>query len=429
LENAWTKSIQAPNQTTQGDGIHPAVSQIPHQQTRAGRPMRPLAATELDRSLLSDLDPTDVSGGKATTHAKQVVSVVMPVRNGERYIEQAVRSILAQTLPTIELIVINDGSTDGTCEILQSCSGLDPRVRVFRNPGAGLVSALNHGLALSRAPIIARMDADDVALPDRLKSQYAEFQRRPQLVILGGQVARIDGAGHQIGLGRYPVGANACRKHLAISSPFAHPAVMFRAEAIRSVGGYREAYRHAEDYDLWLRLSEAGEIDNLRDQVLKYRVHDRNVTLRHAREQAARTALAMVAARARSQDATEPEAPSGAADLADVVEVCKAWPEFQQLAVLAYWRTMSLNGGLTEPASMARFRDALPELSAMAKRSAAGPQFAFMMLRAAAFAARRRARALAAECILRSFAVAPMATMHQAFTRVRAGIGSPQGTP
>jgi hypothetical protein len=391
--------------------------------------MRPVAATELERSLTSDLDPTDISGGKATTHVEPVVSVVMPVRNGERYVERAVRSILTQTLPAIELIVIDDGSTDGTCEILQSLAELDPRVRVVRNPGAGLVRALNHGLALSRAPIIARMDADDIALPDRLTRQLAAFEARPNLVLLGAQVSRIDDTGRHIGKGRYPVGAQNCREHLALSSPFAHPSVMFRAQAIRSVGGYREAYRHAEDYDLWLRLSEAGEIDNLNERVLEYRVHDRNVTSLHASEQAARAALALVAARARSQDMPEHEAPSSAVDLADVLEACKARHDFQQLAMLAYWRTMSLNRGLTHPDSLARFRNALPELSGIARKSAASSQFAFMMLRAAAFAARRRARALAAECILRSFAVAPMSTMHQALSRVKAGIGSPQGAP
>jgi hypothetical protein len=263
------------------------------------------------------------------------------------------------------------------------------------------------------------MDADDIALPDRLRRQLAEFEGRPKLVLLGAQMLRIDKAGRQTGEGRYPTGARACREHLEFSSPFAHPTVMFRAEAIRSVGGYRDAYRHAEDYDLWLRLCEVGEIDNLQERVLKYRVHDSNVTSVHAREQAARTALAIIAGRARSQNMPEPRAPSHAADLADVLDACRERRDFQELVIFAYWRTMLLNRGLSDPAYLARFHDALPQLSTIARRAKAGPHFAFMMIRAAHFSAERGSKRLAAECLFRSFAVAPLSTILQPLSRLR----------
>src|SRR5688572_1074255 len=125
-------------------------------------------------------------------NSAQKVSVVLPVRNGERHLFSAVKSIVAQTFEAWELIVIDDGSTDGTRDILSELARGDHRIRVLTMASGGLVSALNAGIVASRGELVARMDADDVALPHRLEQQVAEFSRRPSLVALGGQIVCID---------------------------------------------------------------------------------------------------------------------------------------------------------------------------------------------------------------------------------------------
>lgn len=224
--------------------------------------------------------------------SEPLVSVLMPVRNGQAFVVEAIASVLAQTLRAIELVIVDDGSTDATPRLLAAAARLDGRVRLIRQDGLGLVVALNRGLAACRAPLVARMDADDLCVPDRLACQLAAMRARPELAVLGGSVLRIDLDGRPGRVLRYPRGAMVDR-HFWQGSPVAHPTAMFRRDIVLSLGGYREAYRHCEDYDLWLRCRRSCVIDNLPRILLRYRVHGGNVSSTRALEQTLGTFTAL----------------------------------------------------------------------------------------------------------------------------------------
>ena len=234
------------------------------------------------------------------------ISVLLPVRNGEAFLDEAVDSVLAQTGVSFELVVIDDGSSDRTPEMLRAIAARDARVRVVRQEGLGLVAALNAGLTLCRAPLIARMDADDICEPGRLAGQLAEFAVRPSLLVLGGAIRPIDHQGRGNRVVGYPRGPAAIARHILVGSPLAHPAVMFRKDPVVALGGYRPRFKHCEDYDLWLRCSENGEIDNLQQVLLRYRVHPGGVSRRYALEQTLGSMVALACHLVRRSGAPDP---------------------------------------------------------------------------------------------------------------------------
>ncbi|WP_274628986.1 glycosyltransferase [Arvimicrobium flavum] len=221
------------------------------------------------------------------------VSVLMPVRNAERFVGQAIDSVLRQITVGLELLIINDGSEDGTGDIIDGYAGRDDRIRVVSDERIGLVNALEAGRAVARAPLLARMDADDVAVPDRLAKQIDFLRRHPGIVAVGGQVEKIDRTGQIIGHGAYPLDERACLGHLERGAPFCHPAVTMRAGAVARCGGYRHRFAAAEDYDLWLRLSKLGGFTNLPDVVLHYRIHEQSLSMANAGSNAVAAALAL----------------------------------------------------------------------------------------------------------------------------------------
>jgi glycosyltransferase involved in cell wall biosynthesis len=194
------------------------------------------------------------------------VSVVMPVRDGERFLEEALSSTLTQTLTDFELIVVDDGSTDRTPSILAEWVARDSRIRVLRQEPRGLTVALNAGCAAAGAPLIARMDADDVMLPDRLKRQVTYLDAHPQLALLGGGIVLVDEDGREID--REPG-----RLHLDFlaRNELTHATVAMRADAFQALGGYR--LDQSEDYDLWLRFDEHYGVEALPDFAIRYRLH------------------------------------------------------------------------------------------------------------------------------------------------------------
>lgn len=203
-----------------------------------------------------------------------LVSVVMPIHNASRYLGAALDSILAQTFTDFEIIVVDDGSTDGSSDILVEAARRDTRIVIRRQQNGGVTKALNAGLKAAQGAFIARMDADDIALPNRFERQVAYLAANPACVAVGGQVILLDQDDRV--LRQMPVPPD----HVAIDNLFMssvsaiwHPTVMIRASAIRDVGGYREAYASAEDVDFFLRLAEIGELANLNDVVLYYRQH------------------------------------------------------------------------------------------------------------------------------------------------------------
>jgi len=195
----------------------------------------------------------------------------MPVYNTQRWVGAALRSILAQTDGDFELIVIDDGSTDGTLAATREAAGGDPRARIISRANTGIVGALNEGLALARGEFIARMDGDDLCDPRRFDLQATRLRREPALVALGSCALAIDPDGRLLGPADVPLEHEQIEaRHLDGDSCIYHPSVMMRAAAVRAVGGYRD-FCPVEDFDLWLRLGEVGRLANLPERLFTWR--------------------------------------------------------------------------------------------------------------------------------------------------------------
>ncbi len=197
------------------------------------------------------------------------------MHNGAPHVAEAVASVLGQSGVTLELVVVDDASTDDTLGILRRFE--DPRMILLplqRN--VGLVDALNLAASRASAPLLARIDADDVWLPGKLQAQVAEFAQRPSLVLLATAFQYIDAKGRVFRSEGVRTDPNALREALCQEgNQLCHASVMMRAEAFRAVGGYRKlAGRYAQDYDLWLRLLERGEVACLPEVLTQYRCHE-----------------------------------------------------------------------------------------------------------------------------------------------------------
>jgi glycosyltransferase involved in cell wall biosynthesis len=213
-----------------------------------------------------------------------LVSVVMSVYNGERFLREALDSILEQSFRDFEFIIIDDGANDGSPTILNSYQAADPRIRVSHQRNRGLIDSLNAGCQLACGKYIARMDADDIAIPDRLNRQIEFMEKYPRVGALGGSVELMDSAGRALGIRRNPLTNTEIRTKFP-GCPFWHPTVMIRTSAFRLTGGYRKVTVDAEDHDLWLRMGERCELANLPDVLLRYRVHPDQISLRKCKQQ------------------------------------------------------------------------------------------------------------------------------------------------
>jgi Glycosyl transferase family 2 len=205
------------------------------------------------------------------------VAVLLPVRNAERTVAAAARSILRGTFRDLELVLVDDGSTDGTPALLSRLCARDRRARVVPGPGQGIARALARGLAACDAPYLARMDADDVAWPGRLAAQVAALEADPGLSAVGSRVRLFPARLIRDGMRRYAAWLNgltspaACARDLFVEAPLVHPAVTLRREALDAVGGWRDG-PFPEDYDLWLRLfGRGGGLTNLPLTLLDWR--------------------------------------------------------------------------------------------------------------------------------------------------------------
>ncbi len=202
-----------------------------------------------------------------TSPVGQRISVVMPVRDGAGHIEQSLRSVLAQDWPDLEILVVDDGSTDGTAGVVTGLG--DARIRLVRQGPRGIVTALNRGLGEASGAMIARMDADDVMLPGRLAAQAAHLRSDPGVVACGTDYELF---GAMSGRVRTPRRPGECRARLLFGSPIAHPTAMIRATGLRGLR-YREEYAGAEDFKLFSELAGVGELANLPVVGLRYRRH------------------------------------------------------------------------------------------------------------------------------------------------------------
>ena len=204
------------------------------------------------------------------------VSVLMGVWNGAPRVREAVSSVLGQTLADLELIVIDDGSADGTPAILDSFG--DPRLRIERRARGGLTSALNRALALARAPLLARLDADDVALPERLARQVAYLDAHPDVGLLGTAAREVDPSGRDLRTVRPPTDDADLRRALIRENPFVHSSMVMRRTAIDLVKGYDPGFPVAQDYDLWMRMSRVTRMANLAEPLVIRRILPGRVT-------------------------------------------------------------------------------------------------------------------------------------------------------
>lgn len=212
---------------------------------------------------------------------KPLLSVLMPVFNAEAYVGEAVESILAQSFPDFEFIIIDDGSTDGSLPILKQYAARDTRIRLISRENRGLVATLNEGIALARGKWIARMDADDVAMSNRFELQLAALKR--EKADFCGGAAECFGAWRA--LWSYPLTHEACEVRLLFHVPFSHPTVIGRRSAFAELG-YDPVFAQAEDYDLWQRAWARGyKFVNVPEIVLRYRVHAGQVSARKTAEQ------------------------------------------------------------------------------------------------------------------------------------------------
>ena len=207
------------------------------------------------------------------------VSVVMSAYNAGLYLAEALESILKQTYGDFECIVIDDGSTDDTLAILRAYARRDDRLRVSSRENRGLIASLNEGIDLARGELIARMDADDVALPRRLERQVDRLRQTGDVVALGTRIVLIDQAGRPLKRWNHRLVHEEIVARLlrGDGSALTHPTVMMRREAVMAVGGYDERFEAAEDFDLYLKLSEVGRLENLDEVLLYWRQHPASV--------------------------------------------------------------------------------------------------------------------------------------------------------
>ncbi len=204
------------------------------------------------------------------------ISVIMPAYNAEQYIAQAIESILNQTFTDFEFIIINDGSSDKTAEIIKSYK--DKRINFIDNKkNQGLIAVLNQGLAISNGEYIARMDSDDISLPERFEKQVKYLDAHPEIGVLGTSIIQF---------GEHTKEQEVIKKpkitylDIVLCCPVVHPSAMIRKSILDKYNlRYNPDYQHAEDYYLWSQAIKYTNITNLKDVLLKYRYHDKNVSI------------------------------------------------------------------------------------------------------------------------------------------------------
>lgn len=245
------------------------------------------------------------------TMVRPAISVAMSVYNGERFLGFAIESILKQDFADFEFLILDDGSSDSTPDIITTYAAGDSRIRPIIRENRGLIVSLNQMLEEASAPIIARMDADDISKPMRFTAQMAFLDANPDYGVIGCWSEDIDENGR-------PMKVDGCDQPLTHAAMLraineggqliCHPSAMYRRDIVRSVGGYHAAFKHCEDLDLWLRLASVTKLANLQERLLRYRRFSGQVSRRHATEQRIGTELAYLAHRERQAGRPDPTA-------------------------------------------------------------------------------------------------------------------------
>jgi Glycosyl transferase family 2 len=235
-----------------------------------------------------------------------LVSVVMVVCNVDRFLAESIESILGQTFRDFEFIIVDFGSADNSKAIVSSYATQDSRIRLYEIPPCGLAEARNAGCFLAQGQYIAIMDADDVSLPERLMWEVEFMEKYPEVGVLGGAKEWVDATGRYLFVNGDPTEDGEIRSALAIRCAFCQPTVLIRSGAFALVKGYRAAFAPAEDYDLWLRIVEHFQCANLKQVVLKYRIHPYQVSFRRRKQQTLSVLAAQVSSASRKSGNPDP---------------------------------------------------------------------------------------------------------------------------
>ena len=203
---------------------------------------------------------------------KPMITVLMSVYNGEKYLKEAIDSILTQTFEDFEFLIINDGSTDSSVEIIEAYD--DPRIRLVNNEkNLKLIASLNKGISLARGKYIARMDSDDVSMPERFEKEVKFLEGNPDYGLVGTYYSVIDGVGNEKYKMSYPSNNDLIKLFLSVNCPLVHGSIMGRTELFRqNLYGSKE-FSAIEDYELWVRMSKVTKIHNIPEYLFKYRIY------------------------------------------------------------------------------------------------------------------------------------------------------------
>lgn len=210
------------------------------------------------------------------------ISIVMSTYNGEKYLKQSIESILSQTFRDFEFLIIDDGSTDNSWQILQDYAKKDSRVKVFRNEqNLGLTKSLNRGLSRAKGEYIARMDDDDISLPTRLEKQFQFMEQNPSVVLCGVRVLVIDQAGEEIGRKNLPLKHKDIKNKLLFNNQFIHSSLFFKND----LGIYNEKFARAQDYEFVLRVASRHQVVNLPEYLVKWRARQGSLSFSGVKQQ------------------------------------------------------------------------------------------------------------------------------------------------
>jgi glycosyltransferase involved in cell wall biosynthesis len=235
----------------------------------------------------------------------------MSTHNGAKYLREAVDSILGQSCADLEFIIIDDGSTDGTADVLGAYS--DPRIRVLRQENRGLTRSLNRGIREARGVFIARQDSDDFSLPGRLAKQAEFLSAHPEVALVGTAMNVVAEQGELLATFRQPCDAETIMSSLRKHNCICHGSVMFRRACFEQAGGYREEFSATQDYDLWLRFSELFHLANLDEPLYAYRFTTGSITVKKMVTQHRLAVLARQLAETRANGGNETERLEGVA--------------------------------------------------------------------------------------------------------------------
>ncbi|MEK7375794.1 MAG: glycosyltransferase, partial [Candidatus Margulisiibacteriota bacterium] len=232
-----------------------------------------------------------------TMEINPTVSVVMSVYNGERFLKEAIESILRQAYQDFEFIIIDDGSTDSTFDLIRYYRDIDSRITSCIKTHSGLIDSLNLAAKLARGRWLSIMDCDDVAVPEKLMVQLDFLSQNPDIALLGSSMLNTDENLNPVFLQSYPQNHDDIIKMMRYQNCFSHPAMVINKEAFLKAGGYRTAFLHAEDFDLSLRLLRKHKAANITDPLIKRRIHKGSISLHNLRQQV----VSAIAARIASQ--------------------------------------------------------------------------------------------------------------------------------